>query len=307
MNILRNILLWASNNKTLQEKLPSVYFVKKAVNRFMPGENFEDAVTAAKELQKNGLGVVFTCLGENLTNLSEAEKVKDHYLKVLKTINKENLNAEISIKLTQLGLDLSTDKTIEHLNELTSRAKELNNFVWIDMESSKYTQSTLDFYKLIQNQYGNCGICLQSYLIRTENDVKELINKKSSIRLVKGAYKELPDITLQSKSEVDNNYIKLSELLISKSSRCKVVFGTHDLKIINLLKTQIKKSNQSNVNYEFHLLYGIKTKEQLKLNKEGFNVKVLISYGSAWYPWYMRRLAERPANIGFVLKNIFTR
>ena len=272
----------------------------------MPGENLNDAIEAAKKLQKPKLGTVFTYLGENLTNISEAEFVKDHYKEVLKRISNENLNSEISLKLTQLGLDLSFEKAILFFEQIAALAKELNNFVWIDMEGSNYTQATIDFYNEVHKKFTNTGLCLQAYLMRTKYDIENNLDYNSSIRLVKGAYKESPEIAFQKKSDVDKNYISIAKMLLqqSQTSRRRIVFGTHDLKIINHIKQTAFKLNTNEL--ELHLLYGIQTSEQIKMANEGLNVKTLISYGKAWFPWYMRRLAERPANVWFVLKNIFS-
>jgi proline dehydrogenase len=309
MSLFRSLLLWASKNNILRRKLPELYFVRKAVKRFMPGEKLEDAIEAAKKLQQNNLGTVFTYLGENLTDISEAESVKNHYVKVLQRISDEKLNTEISLKLTQLGLDLSFEKAVKHFEEIVLQANNLDNFVWIDMEGSSYTQTTLDFYSKVSKNFTNCGLCLQAYLYRTKNDVKKNLKINSSIRLVKGAYRESSEIAFQKKSEVDKNYIDIAKILLerSKDSNPRIVFGTHDSKIINYVKEYAKKINIEKEKAEFHLLYGIQTLEQEKLAGEGLHVKVLISYGEAWFPWYMRRLAERPANVWFVLKNIFSK
>jgi proline dehydrogenase len=309
MNLLRSLLLWASKNNALRSTLPDIYFVRKAVKRFMPGEKLDDAIEAAKKLRQNNLGTVFTYLGENLTEISEAEFVKGNYVKVLQKISDEKLNAEISLKITQLGLDLSFEKAVKHFEEIVSRANSLGNFVWIDMEGSSYTQTTLDFYNKVSRNFTNCGLCLQAYLYRTKNDIEKNLKINSSIRLVKGAYRESSEIAFQKKSEVDKNYIDIAKILLerSKDSEARIVFGTHDSKIINYVKEHTKKINIEKEKAEFHLLYGIQTLEQGKLVGEGLHVKVLISYGEAWFPWYMRRLAERPANVWFVLKNIFSK
>lgn len=309
MNLLRSLLLWASNNNILRRKLPNIYFVRKAVKRFMPGEKLNDAIEAAKKIQQNNLGTVFTYLGENLIDILEAEFVKNHYINVLQKISDEKLNTEISLKLTQLGLDLSFEKALKHFEEIVLQAKNLNNFVWIDMEGSSYTQTTLDFYKKVSKNFDNCGLCLQAYLYRTRNDIEKNLNINSSIRLVKGAYRESPEIAFRKKPEVDKNYTGIAEILLErlKDSNARIVFGTHNPKIINYVKEYAKKINLEKEKIEFHLLYGIQTSEQKKLASEGLRVKVLISYGEAWFPWYMRRLAERPANIGFVIRNIFSK
>ena len=307
MNPLRSILLWSSKNNFLKNNLPAFYFVKKAVKRFMPGEKSNDAMEAAKTLNEQKLGTVFTYLGENINNISEAEAVKNHYIEVLEKISQRKLNAEISVKLTQLGLDISFKKSIILFNEIAAKAYELNNFIWIDMEGSSYTQITLEFYNHVHKEFHNTGLCLQAYLLRTESDIENNLNSSPSIRLVKGAYKEPPETAFQKKSDVNKNYITIAEKLLHQhpDPERRIVFGTHDMSIIKHIKLTAKKLRINKL--EFHLLYGIKTAEQVKLAKEGDIVKTLISYGNAWFPWYMRRLAERPANTWFVLKNIFSR
>ncbi len=309
MGAMRSVLLWASESPTLKKKVPRMKFVQKALKRFMPGENPEDAVSATKILMKDGIPAVFTRLGENLVNLSEAAEVTAHYLTLIDKIYSEKIDVEISLKLTQLGFDLSADETYKNFKKILQKAKTLlHNTVWIDMEGSAYTQKTIDFYKKIKSEETNAGLCLQAYLFRTHEDLNELMKINPSIRLVKGAYNEPHDVALKDKFRVDENYLDLSQKMLTKvkEGKLKAVFGTHDLKILNAIDNYANAIGLDKNKYEFHMLYGIKTNEQLRLAKEGHKVRVLISYGSAWYPWYMRRLAERPANINFVLKNIFS-
>ncbi|MCL5028094.1 MAG: proline dehydrogenase family protein [Bacteroidetes bacterium] len=283
-------------------------FVKKAVKRFMPGENLSDAINATKDFMQKGILTVFTHLGENITQIQEAEEVKNHYLDVLENIHNEKIKTEISLKLTQIGLDLSFDNSLLFFNQVAQKASEYLNFVWIDMEGSAYTNTTIDFYRRTKLLNENTGVCLQAYLKRTEKDIQSLIDIRPNIRLVKGAYKEPKEIAFKDKSDVDKNYLQLAKFLLTqvKENGIKAVFGTHDLKIISEIKKLASNLNVQHEQIEFHMLYGIKTTEQHRLVNEGYKLKVLISYGSAWYPWYMRRLAERPANVGFVLKNIFS-
>jgi len=307
MGISRNLLLWGSKNPWLLNHVPNYKFVKKAVKRFMPGEELNDAIDAARDFSLKGIPTVFTHLGENITELKEADEVTNHYLDVLDKISKNNIETEVSLKLTQIGLDLSFDKSLENFKTITKKADSLKNFTWIDMEGSPYTSTTLDFYKRVKEDYQNSGICLQAYLLRTENDLKDLLKIKPSIRLVKGAYNEPKDIAFEKKSDVDDNYFRLAEILLNeiRDNNLKAAFATHDIDLINKIIDSAGKLNVPKDKLEFQMLYGIKTAEQLKLVKKGYKLKVLISYGAAWYPWYMRRLAERPANVGFVIKNIF--
>jgi len=274
----------------------------------MPGENLEDAIGAARIFRSDGIPTVFTYLGESIKDLDEARQVRDHYSDLLEKIAGENLNIEVSVKLTQLGLDLSQENTFENIRSLAEKAEQLNNVVWIDMEHSNYVDMTIDLYKRVKQDYSNIGICLQSYLRRTRRDLEELLKISPYIRLVKGAYNEPKEIAFPEKSVVDSNYLELSMLLLRgiAENGVRAAFGTHDVKLLERIIDAAGKTGISKKNIEIQMLYGIRTSEQKRFASEGYNLRVLISYGKAWYKWYVRRLAERPANIGFVLKNIFT-
>lgn len=308
MNIGRNILLWASKNEWLKKNVPKFRFVQKAVKRFMPGEHPEDAIEATRELIAKGIPTTFTYLGENINQLSEGEAVKNHYLILLDKIKESNLDIEISLKLTQLGFDISFDKTLDFFKQITRKAKENNNNVFIDIEDSSYVDKTIDFYKKVKEEFDNAGLCLQAYLYRTMNDIKEMLPINPWIRLVKGAYKEPPEIAFPTKKLVDDNFLLLSKFLLEQTLErgIRVAYGTHDLNLQEQIKTEAAHLGLVKEKVEFQMLFGIKSKEQVKLANEGYNIRTLISYGEYWYPWYMRRLAERPANVGFVLKNIFS-
>lgn len=307
MGLMRNILLWASENQWMRNNAPKIFFVKKAVKRFMPGEHLEDAIDAARELKEKDLATVFTHLGENITDLSEAEYATNHYIEVLEKIEQSKINTEISLKLTQIGLDLSVEKTYEYFSSIVQKAIEYKNFVWIDIESSEYTDTTIEFYERARKEFENVGLCLQAYLYRTEEDLRRLSKLKPAIRLVKGAYKEPVSIAFPKKKEVDENFYKLSlQMLEYQKNSMRSVFATHDENLISRICNTAKGMNLPPKELEFKLLYGIRMDEQYRLIKEGYRVASLISYGEFWYPWYVRRLAERPANVIFVLKNIFS-
>lgn len=308
MSLMRSALLWASENQFLRNTAPKIFFVKKAVRRFMPGEHLADAIEAARTLQEKGLSTVFTHLGENITELSEAEQVTNHYLEVLSEIAQSNIDTEISLKLTQIGLDLSFEKTYDYFSTIVRKAIELNNFVWIDIESSAYTDVTIDFYKKARQEFGNVGLCLQAYLYRTGDDLSRLIKLKPAIRLVKGAYKESATVAFPKKKDVDDNFYKLSlQMLEAQKEGMRAVFATHDVSLIDKIRKAAEEMGIANHGLEFKLLYGIRMDEQMRLVENGHQVRSLISYGEFWYPWYVRRLAERPANVLFVLKNIISR
>ncbi len=309
MGLSRNILLWASENQYLLKHVPNYRFVRSALNRFMPGEELDDAVGAARTFQGNGIPTVFTFLGESITDLSEAVKVRDHYIALLERIAREKLDIEVSVKLTQLGLDLSADHAYENFKALAIKAKELNNVVWIDMERSNYVDATLDLYRKARKDYSNAGVCLQSYLRRTKKDVESLIGGSPMIRLVKGAYNEPADIAFPDKEDVDKNYFELSTILLKaiRDHGARAAFGTHDTDLLGKIMKVAGDLGVPKENVELQMLYGIKANEQKRLAGEGYNVRVLISYGKAWYKWYVRRLAERPANVGFVIRNVFSK
>ena len=309
MGLSRNTLLWASKNEWLKRHIPELKFTQRALKRFMPGTTAEEAISAAKELIAFKIPTTFTILGENITSLEEAEKNTQHYIVLLDKIKNENLDTEISLKLTQIGFDLSFDKSFELFSSIVSKAKIFNNNIFIDMEDSSYVDKTITFYKKIKETYNNVGLCLQAYLYRTLNDLKNINDINPWIRLVKGAYKESSSVAIQKLAQVNRNYMLLSEYLLDqiKEKGIRVAFGTHDLIIQEQVKKIAKEVGIQKNQFEFQMLYGIKTSEQYKLASNGFNIRTLISYGKHWYPWYMRRLAERPANIGFVLKNIFNK
>ncbi len=308
MSIPRSILLWMSENRLMKERIPKLGFVRKAVKKFMPGESEEAALDAALKFSKLGIPSVFTKLGENITKLSEAEAVRDHYLQLIDKIVERKLDIEISVKLTQLGFDLSEEKTYSNFIAIVKKAGEkLGNSVFIDMESSLYTQRTIDFYKKCKIEFGNVGICIQAYLFRTGNDIQEMLDINPEIRIVKGAYKEPPEIVFKKKSDVDENFFVCAGRLMTETRNKKVrpVFATHDEKLIKRITEEAGLTGIDKSKFEFQMLYGIKTNLQKRLAEDGYKFRVLIAYGESWYPWYMRRLAERPANIWFVLKNIF--
>lgn len=272
----------------------------------MPGEEVEDALRAAEQLRGEGLATVLTKLGENITLEEEARAVAAHYREVLEKVNARRLDCHVSVKLTQLGLDIDPELCFDNLSSIVERARQLGNFVWVDIESSPYVDSTIAQYKRVRAKYENVGLCLQAYLYRTERDLADLLTIPAAIRLVKGAYAEPKEIAFQRKREVDENYLRLaSRILHSRNGQQPCGIATHDRAIIRNVQETMASLNLPKTAVEFQLLYGIQRDEQLRLAREGYKTRVLISYGSFWFPWYMRRLAERPANVWFVLKNLF--
>ncbi len=274
----------------------------------MPGEQIDDALRAAAELKPQGITTILTKLGENLTGVEEAEEVTTHYLDVLDRVDRAGLDAHISIKPTQLGLDLDRALCERNLDRLIERADALGNFVWIDMESSPYVDRTIELYRRARARTPRVGIALQAYLYRTERDVESLIPLGAAIRIVKGAYLEPPSVAFPKKADVDANYFKLCTRLLSADARkpgALLHIATHDIPLADRIAAYIRDQNVPTSAYEFAMLYGIQRGQQLRLAREGRRLRVLISYGEYWFPWYMRRLAERPANMWFVVRTMF--
>jgi len=307
MALMRSMLLAASQNTWLRENAVKLPFVRRSVSRFMPGETLDAALSAAQGLLQKKIGTVFTHLGENVADRDEAYKVADHYLEVLDRIHQVNLPTEISVKLTQLGLDLSPDFCFENLERIIQREKR-NATVWVDMEASNYVDVTLDIYKRALKRHSNVGICLQAYLYRTKNDLVDLMPLRPSIRLVKGAYKESAAIAFPNKAAVDENYFTLATetLRAAAVGNCgRAAFGTHDVLLIRRIGDFVARQGMAKGELEVQMLYGIQRAEQERLAQEGCRSIVLVAYGTYWYPWFVRRLAERPANVWFLLKNAF--
>lgn len=306
MGLARSILLKASRSQWLADQLRRRRFFQRAVKRFMPGETLEAALDAAGQFAKSGLGSVLTELGEQVTNRAEAAAVRDHYLGVLERIQRRKLPAHVSVKLTHLGLDASREGCVQDVLKLAARAEQARSFLWIDMEESRYVDATLEVYRRAKAEWSNVGVCLQAYLRRTPADLESLLALAPAIRLVKGAYNEPADVALPRKRDVDAAYLQLAERLLEEAARQRVkpVFGTHDLSLIERMRRAATALKLDPSAYEFHLLYGIRAAAQRALVSDSAQVRVLISYGSAWFAWYMRRLAERPANVWFVLRNV---
>jgi len=304
---MRQILLWMARNRLLKRWLPRIWFVRRATRRFMPGETVEEALDAAEFFRPHQIGVLFTQLGENLADLSEAQAVADHYHGLLDKVAARGLDAEISVKPTQLGLDLDRDAALGHLSSLAEHAAQRGGLLWLDMEGSAYTDATLDLYRSLKEKHPNVGICLQAYLRRTTADVHALIPLKPAIRLVKGAYDEPASIAFRRKDEVDAAYQSLCVLMLPFAARgeLRLGMGTHDTALIERVAGQATGLGLGKDAFEVEMLYGIRQREQLRLAKEGYRVLALIAYGEAWYAWYMRRLAERPANVLFALRQVF--
>ena len=306
MGATRALLLAASQNRFLRERASRYAFVKKSVSRFMPGETLDDAIAAARKLKEQNIGTVLTHLGENISDQQEAEKVTSHYLQVLEKLHSENLETEISVKLTQLGLDLSPQLCEQQVQRLLD-AENPGRTLWIDMEASGYVDVTLSVYRNLLATHPNTGICLQAYLHRTAADVHALLPMKPSIRLVKGAYAEPANVAMQSKNVIDVSYFALAQKLLRAQiggDLRRAAFATHDAGLIGKITDFAAAEKIARNQVEVQMLYGIQRAEQVRLANGGWRSGVLVAYGDYWYPWFMRRLAERPANLWFVVRNL---
>jgi proline dehydrogenase len=306
MGLARSVLLKASRSQWLARQLRERRFFQRAVKRFMPGETLDAALDAAAQFGRAGIGSVLTELGEQVTNRAEAAAVRDHYLGVLERVQRRKLPAHISVKLTHLGIEASREGCVQDVLKLAGRAEQARSILWIDMEESRYVDATLEVYTRAKAEWSNVGVCLQAYLRRTPADLESLLSLSPAIRLVKGAYNEPADVAFPRKRDVDAAYVQLAERLLQEAARQRVkpVFGTHDLPLIERIRQAATAQRVDPSAYEFHMLYGIRAAQQRELASHGARVRVLISYGSAWFAWYMRRLAERPANVWFVLRNV---
>jgi proline dehydrogenase len=308
--IARRLLLAASTNAWIRDRATQARFVRRSVAAFMPGERLDDAMTAAFAQQAKGVGAIFTRLGENLTRPSEAEAVTAHYLDALDRIAAEGLRAEVSVKPTQLGLEFDAALCLENLRRLVERADARRNFVWIDMESSPYVDRTLDLFRSLRAMSDRVGVALQAYLARSAADLDSLLPLGPAIRLVKGAYLEPSSIALARKRDVDENFYRLAcRLLCQPASKpgTRLHIATHDGRLIDRLAAVIDERSTAAPAHEYAMLYGIQRQLQDRLVGAGRPLRVLIAYGDYWFPWYMRRLAERPANVWFVVRNLVAR
>ena len=303
---MRRLLLWMAGNRFLRRNLPRLWFARRAVRRFMPGETMADALAAADRFARDGTAVIFTRLGENLVQLSDADAHAAHYATLVGEFNARGLDAELSVKPTQLGLDIDAGRTLEHLRELAAAAAPRT--LWLDMEGSAYTDPTLTLYEQLKaSGHANVGLCLQAYLKRTYADIGQLLPLAPRIRLVKGAYAEPASIAYQKGREVDANFLALCVSMLEAQRAGRSLFlglGTHDVQLIRQVADYADGAGLGRRAFDVEMLYGIRADQQRRLAREGFSVRVLVAYGEAWYPWYMRRLAERPANVVFALRQL---
>jgi len=272
----------------------------------MPGESLDAALDAAASLEAAGIGTMYTRLGENLERLEEADAIADHYIGVYDAIKARGYRGEVSVKPTQLGLDLDADRTLAHLQRLAVKAEETASYLWIDMEGSDYVEATIALYERLRADHPRTGICVQAYLKRTPSDVERLRPLDPAIRLVKGAYDEPATIAYRDKRQVDASYLSIAVdfLKTGRGRPVRLGLGTHDVELIEQIAEQVEPAGVPRDGFEVEMLYGIRSREQYRLAKAGYRVQTLIAYGEHWYPWYMRRLAERPANVAFAIRSL---
>lgn len=301
--IFRNLLLTLSENKTLTGIIARNRAVSRLARRFVAGDTLADAIREIKELNSRSIAATIDHLGENVADEKGAEEATEVYLEILEALNRENLDANVSVKLTQLGLDIGLEFCRSHLHKIAEKAGKFGNFVRIDMESSEYTDRTLDIFRSAFRTYGNVGIVIQSYLYRSEADVEAINDLKARVRLCKGAYREPKEIAFPRKIDVDTNFLKLARLLLKDGTYPAI--ATHDEKMITGTRRLAKELDVDTKDFEFQMLYGIRRDLQARLVDEGYRMRVYIAFGRMWAPYFMRRLAERPANVFFLLKNLF--
>jgi proline dehydrogenase len=305
--MLRTLLLRMSRSRLLERQARRRAFVRRAIRRFMPGEELDDALAAGTQLGRRGHGLVLTRLGENVRSEAEADAVARHYVHVLDRLAALGLEGDVSVKPTQLGLDLGPAVAARNLDAIMTEADLLDGMVWVDMEDSGYVDRTLELVHRARERSPRVGVCLQAYLHRTPEDLAALMDPPVRVRLVKGAYREPTTMAIRSKKEVDARFHELAVEMFRKPGYAKAatpVFGTHDDRLIERVRESAQQYRLTGRAIEFHLLYGIRTDLQEWLTTAGTGVRVLIAYGEDWYPWYLRRLAERPANVWFVAKQI---
>ena len=302
----RGFFLALAKSSFLNDHVTKWGFVKRATKRFMPGETPEDAMTAAAALAAGGRGTIFTKLGEAITEPSEAAAVRDHYVWLFDQVKARGLPGHVSVKPTQLGLDIDPQMCADYTVELAAKAHANSSLLWIDMEDSTYVDRTLALYKQVKARYPGAGIAVQAYLFRTPEDIADLMSVRPTIRLVKGAYSEAAHVAFPRKADTDRAYFELSDTMLQAAAtgKCLPIFGTHDVALLGRIAARARELGVPPGKFEIHMLYGVMDADQQRLRREGHTVKTLVSYGSAWFKWYMRRLAERPANVGFVLKSM---
>ena len=301
--MVRSTLLKLSESKKFANWVTTNATTRRMSHRFVAGEGLDEALAAAKVCNDHGMLVSLDYLGENVSTTSDAQHSRDAYLEVFEKIATQQINANVSCKLTALGLDLSSEFCEGLVLSVVERAAAFDNFLRVDMEGSVYTQRTIELVKRVRTQNPAIGTVIQAYLYRSEKDVQDLLAYGCRIRLCKGAYKESPEVAFERKADVDANYVRLMQMLLPSGFYHGI--ATHDPRMIAATIRFAAEKRISKEDFEFQMLYGVRTDLQRRLVRDGYRVRVYIPYGKDWFPYFMRRLAERPANVGFFLKNFF--
>lgn len=303
--LTRSALLYLARQEKLKDFAARFSLFRNLTTRFIAGENIDKAVAAIRELNAKGCTASFDHLNESVSSSAETEAEVSEYLNVLSQIDETGIDSNVSIKLTQFGLNIDPEMAYQNARRIVEDATRRGNFVRVDMEGSAHTQATIDIFKRLRAEFGlnDVGIVLQSYLYRTEEDARDLLKIPARIRICKGAYKEPPEVAYPDKQDVDENYIRVMKLLLSSGTYHGI--ATHDPNMINATIRYARDEGIGNEAFEFQMLYGIRRSLQEQLARDGYNLRVYVPYGKHWYPYFMRRLAERPANIWFVMKNLW--
>ena len=299
--MLRSTLLKLSESPGFAHWVTSNSTTRRMARRFVAGETLDDAIIAARACNSHGMYTSLDYLGENVATVADAQHARDAYMQIFDRIAKERLHANVSCKLTQLGLDLSPDFCEGLLLSIVERAAGYENFLRVDMESSLYTQRTIDLVKRVRARNPAMGTVIQSYLYRSEGDVQDLLTYGCRIRLCKGAYTESDEVAYARKKDVDGNYVRLMQMLLSSGFYHAI--ATHDPRMIAQTIRFAAAKQISKDDFEFQMLYGVRTDLQRQLVKDGYRLRIYIPFGRDWFPYFMRRLAERPANLGFFVRN----
>jgi len=300
---VRAFLLLLSRLRWLRRRIETSALSRRVASRFVAGETLADVLAAGRRINSEGIALTIDHLGENVTSLAEAEVSRDVYLNAMNQIAANQINGNVSLKLTQFGMDISENACRANVEQLVVRAKELNTFVRVDMESSAYTDRTLALVEDLHARYGAVGTVIQAYLHRSEKDVENLCRRGVRVRLCKGAYLEPAEVAFRAKSEVDRNFVQLMRILLAAGTYPAI--ATHDEKIIEQTKEFARSRHISADGFEFQMLYGIRRDLQRRLVSEGYRLRLYVPFGKAWYPYFMRRLAERPANVVFLARHLF--
>jgi proline dehydrogenase len=302
---MRALLLRLSESKRLAPLMMRSSVSRRVARRFVAGETLDDALEAAREVNRALQLASLDLLGENVSDEAGARRAAGEYIAIFDRIAQEHLDANVSLKLTQLGLDLNEELCHELLEKIVAHAASQSNFVRVDMEGSAYTQRTVEMVKRVRSEYSNVGTVMQAYLYRAERDVQDLLAVGCRLRLCKGAYQEPPEVAFPKKADVDASYVKLMRVLLASGIYHGI--ATHDPAMIRATLDFVREQNIKRDRFEFQMLYGIRTDLQQKLVRDGFRVRVYIPFGVDWFPYFMRRLAERPANVTFFLRNLLPR